>query len=79
MICCRHQSSRPYNLEQAQIIARDVIDRLHGVFGDLKDHFAALTRADSMFYQGSDSGRRRAITNSAVMSCITACNPDRID
>jgi hypothetical protein len=45
MICCRHQSSRPYNLEQAQIIARDVIDRLHGVFGDLKDHFAALAEA----------------------------------
>ena len=45
MICCRHQSSRPYNLEQAQIIARAVTDRLHGGFGDLKDHFAALAEA----------------------------------
>jgi hypothetical protein len=45
MICFPHLSSLPYNLEQAQIIARDVIDRLHGVFGDLKDHFAALAEA----------------------------------
>ena len=36
-------------------------------------------RADSKFQQGSDSGRRRAIASSAVMSCITACNPARID
>ena len=36
-------------------------------------------RADSKFQQGSDSGSRRAIASSAVMTCITACNPARID
>ncbi len=45
MIRARNQSSHTYNLEQARAIIRDVIDRFHPAFGDLKDHFAALADA----------------------------------
>ncbi len=38
-----------------------------------------IPRADSKSQQASGWGCRRAIASSAVMSCITACNPDRID
>ena len=36
-------------------------------------------RADSKSGYGSVSGWRRAIASSAVMSCITACRPSRIE
>ena len=42
-------------------------------------HSRFQPRADSKFQPRSDSGCRRAIASSAVMSCITACNPVRID
>lgn len=45
MIRSRNQSSHTYNLEQALAITRDVIDRFHPAFGELKDHFAALADA----------------------------------
>ena len=42
MIRCRNQSSDTYNLAQAQVIARDVIDRFYPAFCALKEQFAAL-------------------------------------
>jgi hypothetical protein len=36
-------SSHTYNLEQAQAIARDVIDRFAPLFGALRDRFTALS------------------------------------
>ena len=45
MIRSLNQSSHTYNLEQARAITRDVIDRFHPAFGELKDHFAALADA----------------------------------
>jgi hypothetical protein len=38
-----------------------------------------LRRADSKSQQASGWGCRRTIASSAVMSCITACRPARID
>ena len=43
------------------------------------DLLVDLPRADSKFQDGSSSGWRLAIASSAVMSCITACIPVRID
>jgi nucleotidyltransferase substrate binding protein (TIGR01987 family) len=43
MIKARNQSSHTYNLEQAQAIAHDVIDRFAPLFGTLRDRFAALS------------------------------------
>ena len=40
---------------------------------------APSLRADSKFQHGLGSGWRIAIASSAVMSCITACIPARID
>ncbi len=42
MIKARNQSSHTYNLEQAQVIAREVIDRFAPLFIALRDRFAAL-------------------------------------
>ena len=39
----------------------------------------SFSRADSKSYQGFGFGCRRTIASSAVMSCITACMPARID
>lgn len=43
MIKARNQSSHTYNLEQAQAIAGDVLDRFAPLFGALRDRFAALS------------------------------------
>jgi nucleotidyltransferase substrate binding protein (TIGR01987 family) len=43
MIKARNQSSHTYNLEQAQAIAHDVIDRFASLFGALRERFAALS------------------------------------
>lgn len=43
MIKARNQSSHTYNLEQAQTIASDVIDRFAPLFGALRDRFTALS------------------------------------
>ena len=40
---------------------------------------APNSRADSKFQHGLGSGWRIDIASSAVMSCITACMPARID
>lgn len=45
MIRSRNQSSHTYNLEQAQAIAREVIDRFHPAFCALNDQFDALADA----------------------------------
>jgi nucleotidyltransferase substrate binding protein (TIGR01987 family) len=42
MIKARNQSSHTYNLEQAQVIARDVVDRFAPLFGALRQRFTAL-------------------------------------
>jgi len=42
MIKARNQSSHTYNLEQAQAIARDVVDRFAPLFGALRERFTAL-------------------------------------
>ena len=42
MIRSRNQSSHTYNLEQAQVIAREVIARFYPAFCALKEQFAAL-------------------------------------
>ena len=47
MIKARNQSSHTYNLEQAQVIARDVIDRFAPLFGALRDRFTALSQEPS--------------------------------
>jgi nucleotidyltransferase substrate binding protein (TIGR01987 family) len=47
MIKARNQSSHTYNLEQAQMIARDVIDRFAPLFGALRDRFTALSQEPS--------------------------------
>jgi hypothetical protein len=44
MIKARNQSSHTYNLEQAQVIARDVIERFTPVFRTLRDRFTALSQ-----------------------------------
>jgi len=44
MIQARNQSSHTYNLEQAQAIARAVIDRYAPLFAALRDRFAALSQ-----------------------------------
>ena len=44
MIQARNQSSHTYNLEQAQAIARAVIDRYSPLFAALRDRFAALSQ-----------------------------------
>ena len=41
--------------------------------------YAYCVRADSKFQHGLGSGWRIDIASSAVMSCITACMPARID
>lgn len=43
MIRARNQSSHTYNLEQAQAIAQDVINRFAPAFRALRDHFNALS------------------------------------
>jgi len=43
------------------------------------EKFRSHPRADSKFQDGSSSGWRLASASSAVMSCITACIPVRID
>jgi nucleotidyltransferase substrate binding protein (TIGR01987 family) len=43
MIRARNQSSHTYNLEQAQAIAQDVINRFAPAFRALRDRFAALS------------------------------------
>ena len=45
MIRCRNQSSHTYNLEQAQLIARQVIDCFDPAFSALQKQFAALAAA----------------------------------
>jgi nucleotidyltransferase substrate binding protein (TIGR01987 family) len=47
MIKARNQSSHTDNLEQAQVIARDVIDRFAPRFGALRDRFTALSQEPS--------------------------------
>jgi hypothetical protein len=47
MIKARNQSSHTDNLEQAQVIARDVIDRFASLFGALRDRFTALSQEPS--------------------------------
>ena len=42
MIRSRNQSSHTYNLEQAQVIAREVIDRFYPAFCVLKEQFTTL-------------------------------------
>lgn len=42
MIKARNQSLHTYNLEQAQTIARDVINRFAPLFGTLRERFEAL-------------------------------------
>jgi hypothetical protein len=42
MIKAHNQSSHTYNLEQAQAIARDVIERYAPLFAALRDRFRAL-------------------------------------
>jgi nucleotidyltransferase substrate binding protein (TIGR01987 family) len=42
MIKARNQSSHTYNLEQAQAIARDVVDRYTPLFPALRQRFCAL-------------------------------------
>ena len=44
MIKARNQSSHTYNLEQAQAIARDVIERFANLFGALRNRFTALSQ-----------------------------------
>lgn len=43
MIKARNQSSHTYNLEQAQVIARDVIDRCTPLFAALRKRFLVLS------------------------------------
>jgi nucleotidyltransferase substrate binding protein (TIGR01987 family) len=43
MIKARNQSSHTYNLEQAQTIACDVIDRFAPLFGALRERLTALS------------------------------------
>ena len=38
-----------------------------------------IPRADSKSQLGLGTGRLIALTNSALMSCLTACRPSRID
>ena len=47
MIKARNQSSHTYNLEQANTIARDVIDRFAPLFGALRERFTALSQEPS--------------------------------
>ena len=47
MIKARNQSSHTYNLEQAQAIARDVIERFANLFGALRSRFTALSQEPS--------------------------------
>jgi len=47
MIKARNQSSHTYNLEQAQSIARDVIERYAPLFVALREHFSALSQEAS--------------------------------
>ena len=42
MIRSRNQSSHTYNLEQAQVIARDVIEHFYPAFMALKEQFTTL-------------------------------------
>ncbi|MFM7235613.1 MAG: nucleotidyltransferase substrate binding protein [Cyanobium sp.] len=43
MIKARHQSSHTYNLEQAQLIARELIERFSPLFAALRQRFGALS------------------------------------
>lgn len=45
MIRSRNQSSHTYNLEQAQVIARDVIELFYPAFSALNERFTALAAA----------------------------------
>jgi len=47
MIKARNQSSHTYNVDQAQTIAHDVIDRFAPLFGTLRDRFTALSQEPS--------------------------------
>ena len=65
-----------YALVQIQRLATPLLPeveatRLNGIAVDGRD--------DSKSQQVADSGSRRAIVSNAVMSCITACMPARID
>jgi len=44
MIKARNQSSHTYNLDQAQAIARDVIERFAPLFAALRERFRALAQ-----------------------------------
>ena len=64
--------------ESYEVIERFVVCRLLQRFqGEASD--GELLRADSRSYPIAGCGWRRAIASSAVMSCITACMPERID
>lgn len=47
MIKARNRSSHTYNLEQAQAIAQDVIDRFTPAFRALRERFRELSAAES--------------------------------
>ena len=47
MIKARNQASHTYNVDQAQTIAHDVIDRFAPLFGTLRDRFTALSQEPS--------------------------------
>jgi nucleotidyltransferase substrate binding protein (TIGR01987 family) len=47
MIKARNQSSHTYNLEQAQAIARDVIESFANLFGALRSRFTTLSQEPS--------------------------------
>jgi len=59
--------------------SRDLAELEAALLADEGNMAALAARADSMCQQGYDSGCRRAIASNAVMSCITAYDPARID
>ena len=60
-------------------MAQEAAIQLKEVLDYVLTHSTVPIRADSKSQQGSGCGLRRAIASSAVMSCITACIPARID
>lgn len=54
-------------------------DHFVGQLGFDQPGFADLGRVDSKYQSGSVASCRRAIVSSAVMSCITAWMPARIE
>jgi hypothetical protein len=69
----------PLELRQGEAFLE--LDRAmgHGRTGICIPLYGSKVRADSKSQQASGWGCRRAIASSAVMSCITACNPARIE